>query len=100
MNDFRVNEIAGLRNLEHAPSLNGQDCVIILPESMRTIRNPKTLKSGATLCYIIETIDGKRGAVGAKNLIKRGIPSADDLAGRQAALCCIKKAMQRKWVTA
>lgn len=100
MNEFRVNELAGLRNLTHAPHLNGQDCVVILPEAMRTIRNPLTGISGEALCYIIQTVDGKRGAVGAKNLIKRGIPSADELAGRQAALCCIKKAMQRRWATA
>lgn len=100
MNDFKVGEICGLRRLANAPHLNGQDCTVILPEAMRTIRNPVTGIAGEALCYIIQTIDGKRGAVGSKNLIKRGIPSADDLAGRQAALCCIKKAMQRKWVSA
>lgn len=100
MNNFKVDELAGLRNLAHAPHLNGQDCIVILPEALRTIRNPVTGISGAAFCYIIQTVDGKRGAVGAKNLIKRGIPSADELAGRQAALCCIRKAMQRRWVSA
>jgi hypothetical protein len=93
MNAFRVGEIATLRNLANAPHLNGEECEIILPEAMRTVINPITGKAGLGLCYIIKTTSGKRGAVKEDNLKKR--PSnPEDAAGRQAALQCIKKAMQ------
>lgn len=94
MNRFLVGEIATLRNLSHWTEFNGSDCQIILPEAARRVRDPLTGQPKTEVRYICQLPDGRRAAVPAACLRKKGLPMADEIAGRQAALCCINKAMR------
>ena len=96
MNAFFVGEVAILRNLSHRREFNGCECEIILPEAQRRVRDSLTKLPKTEVRYVCQLPDGTRGAVPAYCLRKKGLPMSEDIAGRQAALQCIKKAMRAK----